>query len=89
MRKSTPPLLLSPNWMQHVRRSGDWDGLRDWFGTCQNSHGFTMTSQCEPFAWWLCAADSKNPHSPQISRHMPRYFTSISSSNQFCVLLIQ
>ncbi|GFW84361.1 hypothetical protein TNCV_1132301 [Trichonephila clavipes] len=28
-------------------------------------------SQCEPFAWFLCAAESKSHHSPQFSRHMP------------------
>ncbi|GFW12879.1 uncharacterized protein TNCV_3328121 [Trichonephila clavipes] len=29
-----------------------------------------MASQCESFAWYLCAADSKNNPSPQVSRYM-------------------
>ncbi|GFU17715.1 transposable element Tcb1 transposase [Trichonephila clavipes] len=30
-----------------VLRSGDSDGLRNWLRTCQNNHGFAMTSQYE------------------------------------------
>ncbi|GFW65852.1 hypothetical protein TNCV_586781 [Trichonephila clavipes] len=50
-----PPLLeldltsltrvIPTNAVLCLLRSGDWGGLRNWFGTCQNIHGFPMTSE--------------------------------------------
>ncbi|GFU76208.1 putative RNA-directed DNA polymerase from transposon X-element [Trichonephila clavipes] len=46
-------------------------GTRLTFGIGLRHFRTAITSQCEPFAGYLCAAESKHHYSPQISRHMP------------------
>ncbi|GFU61984.1 hypothetical protein TNCV_4022671 [Trichonephila clavipes] len=43
----------------HELESGYWADLRSWFRAWQNNDDFPMTSQCEPFAWYRCPAESK------------------------------
>ncbi|GFV29797.1 hypothetical protein TNCV_1926221 [Trichonephila clavipes] len=42
-----------------VRRPG-WLTELGW-DMCENSHSLTMTSKCEPFAWYICVAENCQP----------------------------
>ncbi|GFT48541.1 hypothetical protein TNCV_2783291 [Trichonephila clavipes] len=46
-------------------------GTRMAYGFGLGHVGTAMASQCVSFAWYLCAAERKNHHSPQVCRHMP------------------
>ncbi|GFV84898.1 hypothetical protein TNCV_4298801 [Trichonephila clavipes] len=63
---SRQPDDFEPRQIYHVSL-----GTRMAYGIGLGHVRTVMASQCEPFAWDLCAAESKDHHSSQVSQHMP------------------